>query len=237
MNISYRIPEDCDPLVKEGEKIDFKTFIISKKIDKDLEINVAEHLDIDSKNIFRYLKKLVGEKINKDDVLAEKKGFFSTSKTVSPVDGIIKEVDHHKGIIIITTSSKDKNKILSPFIGEVEKINKNNLQIKVGKGEEFSVKNASADFGGEVVYFEKDHAFNWTELTDKVMISEKINSFLQVKTEALGIKGFVTSEKLSEKTEVNYAFMKSDEDLKKIKKSHFSYCTVISQSDKIYFYQ
>lgn len=237
MLISYQIPENCEPLLKEGDQIDFQTPFINKKNDQDMEINIAEHLGINPKNIFRYLKKLVGEKVSSEDVLAEKKGFFSTRKIVAPVEGIIKEVDHHKGIIIITTLSKNKSKILSPFKGEVEKINKDNLQIKVGKGEEFSVKKSSSDFGGEVIYFEKGRILNSTDLANKIMVSEKIDSFSQVKIEALGIRGFVIFEKLLEKTEVDYAFIKSDEDFKKIKKFHFPYCTVISQFDKIYFYQ
>lgn len=236
MTITYSFPSNIVCLVKEGYKVDFQTPLLEKKVEKELEINIATELGIDPKNIFRYLKKLVGEKIEKNDLLGQKKGLFSTKKLFSPETGIIKEIDHHKGILIITVG-KDKNKILSPLKGEVEKVNKDSLQIKVDKGEEFAVKNVTDDFGNEVLYFEASSSYDSVNLSQKIIFINKINSYLQVKTEALGIMGYVTLEKLPEKTDVHSAIIKNLEDFKKIKKLSYPYCTVIAESAKIYFYQ
>ncbi|MFH0979446.1 MAG: hypothetical protein V1803_00645 [Candidatus Roizmanbacteria bacterium] len=237
MIIRYQLPSNTVCLVKEGSKVDFQTPLLEKKVEKELEINVATELGIDPKNIFRYLKKLVGEKVEKDNLLGEKKGLFSTKKLFSPETGIIKEVDHHRGTLILITAGKDKNKILSPLKGEVEKVNKDSLQIKVDKGEEFTVKNLTIDFGGEVIYFEPSSSYDSAYLSQKIIFIDKINSYLQVKTEALGIRGYVTLEKLPEKTDVHSVIIKNLDDFKKIKKLSYSYCTVIAQSAKIYFYQ
>lgn len=237
MIINYRFPSNTVCLLKEGSEIDFQTPLFEKKVEKELEVNIATELDIDPKNVFRYLKKLVGEKVEKDNLLGEKKGLFSTKKLFSPETGIIKEIDHHRGILIIITAGKDKNKILSPLKGEVEKVNKDSLQIKVDKGEEFSVKNATADFGGEVLYFEPSSSYNSADLSQKIIFIDKINSYLQVKTEALGIMGYVTLEKLPEETDIHSVTVKNLDDFKKIKKLSYHYCTVNAQSAKIYFYQ
>jgi len=237
MIITYSFPSDTVCLLKEGSKVDFQTFLLEKKIGKELEINIATELGIEPENIFRHLKKLVGEKVVKDDLLGEKKGLLSTKKFSSPETGIIKEIDHHKGILIIATTSKEKNKILSPFKGEVEKVNKESLQIKINKGEGFPVKNVAADFGGEVLYFESSSSYSPADLSQKIIFTDKINSYLQVKTEALGIKGYVTLEKLPEKPDSYFANLKNIDDFKKIKKLNYPYCTVMVQSAKIYFYQ
>jgi hypothetical protein len=237
MIITFKIPDRSYCLLKLGQKVDFQTPFIEKKTAKDLEIDVANQLRINPKNIFRYLKKLVGDKVEKNEVLAEKKGLLTTIRSYSQQSGIIKEIDHNRGMIIIESTTSEKNKILSPFIGEVEKINKEELHIRLNKAEEFSTKNVDADFGGKTVYFDHSKNYNSLELSEKIIITDKIDSFFQIKAEALGIKGLVTYEKLEEQTELKTAILKNIEDLKKIKKLSFPYCTVISQSAKIYFYQ
>jgi len=237
MTIHYSIPKDTVCLVKERAKIDFQTPLLEKKTVKELEINVVQKLDVDPKNIFRHIKKLVGEKVEKDDLLAEKKGLFSTKKFFSPTGGVIREIDHNLGIIIISTTGKEKNKILSPFKGEVEKVSKDSLQIKIGKGEEFVVKNPSSDFGGEVIYFDPSSTQSVSEVSKKIVLTDNITSYLQVKTEAMGAKGFVTLDKLPEKTDLPSASLKNPEDFKKIRKLDYPYCTIAVQSAKIYFYQ
>jgi len=237
MTITYNLPDETVILVKEGFKVDFQTLLLEKKVGKDLEINISKELDIDPKNIFRHLKKLVGEKIDKGSLLAEKKDCFSTKKFFSPESGIVKEIDHNKGILVISTVGKEKNKILSPFKGEIEKVDKYSLQIKINKGEEFPVKNPSSDFGGEVIYFDPSLTQSALELSKKIILTDHITSYIQVKTEAMGAKGFVTLEKLPEKTDVFTTTIKNLEDFKKIVKLGYPYCTVIAQSAKIYFYQ
>jgi len=238
MIINFSIPDDAHILVKQDSKLDFNTPLFEKKINKELTINIAKDLEINPKNIFRHLVKLVGEQISKGDLIALKKGVFFTKKSVSPYDGIIKEIDHHQGLLIIELIDKKKKQVLSPFIGQVTKVTKNSLEINLGKAQEFPLKKATADFGAEVLYLDSDSPTDLSAINteNKIIFGEKISSFIQTKAEALGVKGFVTIQQLPEGTDLDFALIKNIDDFKKIMKNKFPHCSVTAKSDNIYFY-
>lgn len=236
MLISLSIPKDSVVLVNKDQKLDFQSPVFEKNIEKDLSINISEKLGINPKNIFRYMKKLVGAEIKKDEILAEKTGVFSSTKVLSPQEGLIREIDHNLGLVILTSKSIDKNKIFSPIKGLVEKVGKQDIEIKVVKGIEIEGKNNSFDFGGEIFYFDPERFTSAADISGRIIVAEKIQSFMQTKIEALGAKGFVTVEKLIEETDLPFAVIKDLSDFKKIKKSDFPYCASIASSDNIYFY-
>ncbi len=237
MTITYPFPFNAVCLVKEGNKINFDTPLFEKKINQNISLNISRELEINPKNIFRNLKKLVGEKVKKGDIIASKKGLFTSKKVRCPDDGIIKEIDHHQGILIIETADKKKSQVLSPFKGEVEKVNKDSLVVNLSKAQEFSLKKASQDFGGEVFYFTPSSELSTNDVLKKIIFCEHISSYLQVKSEALGALGYVTSQELPENTKSFTSLVKNEEDIKKIHKLKHPYCTIISKSAKIYFYQ
>lgn len=237
MIISYPIPDDSSLLVKDGDKLDFNSPLFEKKTTKQISIDVAKELDINPKNIFRHLNKLVGEKIEKGKTIAVKNNLFSTNKVHSPEEGIIKEIDHNRGVVTIETSDKKKNKLFSPFKGEVEKVEKHLIKIHLSKAEEFDIKKASSDFGGEVFYLNPKSQFSSDEISNKIIFSENVTPFIEIKTEALGVKGYITFQPLTETTESSTAILKNIEDYKKILKLNYTYCTIIAKSAKIYFYR
>lgn len=238
MVVDYPIPNDAHVLVKADQKLDFDTPFLEKKINKETAINIAKELGINPKNIFRYLMKLVGESIGKGDTIALKKGIFFTKRAVSPYDGIIKEVDHNLGLLVVELVDKKKKQILSPFKGEVVKASKNQIEINLGKDQEFSLKKSSSDFGGKVIYLDRDSSNDLSadNAEDNIIFCEKISPFTQTKAEALGTKGFVTLQELPQPTDANFALLKNIDDVKKILKNEFLYCSIIAKSDKIYFY-
>ncbi|MBI5127082.1 hypothetical protein HZA76_01340 [Candidatus Roizmanbacteria bacterium] len=237
MVITYNILPGNVCLVKAGSNVDFETPLFEKRIHQDLEVNVSSVLEINPKSIFRYLKKLVGEKVNKGDVIAINKGLFTNRKVRSPENGIIKEIDHNQGKLIIETEDKKKGQTLSPFKGEIEKITKESLTINVSKAQEFSLKKAGEDFGGEVFYLNSLSSLSTTEVSKKIIFCEQLSPYLQVKSEALGVKGYITLQELPENTKAFFAQVKNAEDVKKIEKLKYHYCTIVSKSAKIYFYQ
>lgn len=239
MIIDLPIPENSNVLVKKGDKINFDNYLFDSNFSEKIKINIADELKIKPEKIFHYLKKLVGEEVKKDDILAYKNNFLSSKKILSPTDGIIKEINHNQGILIIEKKSQEKSKIVSFVKGTVESIEKNFIKIKLNKAQSFSLKNKSdVNFGGEIFLFNSSLFFQIKNenIENKIIIAEKLSSFEQIKLEALGAKGFVTLESLTEKTNVPYLRLKNIDDIKKILKNNFSYCTVIENSDKIYFY-
>lgn len=239
MIIKLPIPENIHLLIKKDEEVDFKTPLFEDVSFEKTKINISEKLKIKPEKIFHYLKKFVGEKIKKNEVIAEKKGLFFDKKIISPTDGIIEEINHHDGTVIIKIKSDKKSLYFSPIKGKIVSIAKDFLEIKVKKGEFFLLKEKSKKtLGGEFFYFESSLFFKTKSenVENKIIIAEKLSSFEQTKFEALGSVGFLTIESLPQKTELISLRLKNIEDLNKIKNNNFLYFLVLKNFDKIYLY-
>lgn len=239
MIISIFIPEDSRCFLKIGDKIDFGKVFLEKKINQQTDILISKQLNIVPKNIFRYLKKLVGDEVKKDEVIAVKKDLFNEKKILSPFDGLIKEIDHEQGKITLTINEKTKKTFTAFFKGEVVDLKKDHFNLEIGKGDAFDLKKTELSFGGETLYLREKDISNLNSLTvnKKIIVTESISPFVQSKIEALGAIGIITSIKPSETTAIPTSQIKNSNDLKKIFANKFSYCFIDKQSCKIYFYQ
>lgn len=236
IRISYPLSQNC--LLKQGQKVDFNTPYLEKKVFFEVEIPVAKKLEISGDHIFRYLKKFIGENISKGEVLACKKGIFRDRKIISDYDGIVKEINHEKGCIIISAKEEKTDTIKAYFKGEVLEIKKGEVLLKVKKGKEFPLKSSKSNFGGEVFYLEeKDFYLVSDQLLNKILVSRQISSYLQIKLETLGITGFVLLKQLPERSQLNFAQLKNIDDIKKIRELNLPYCLVNKENGTIFFYQ
>ncbi len=239
MVITINIPENARCLLKENQKVDFGIPYLEGKTESKVEIQVAKKLDIDSSKIFHYLKKLVGEKIKKGETLALKKSLFSTNRVKSEFDGVIQEINHNDGVVVLTTEVGDDKTFEAFFKGKVKKVEKGEIKIETGAVEEFRLNAATSDFGGGA-YYPKGSVANLTstDVSNNVMVAESVDSFTQVKAEALGVKGFVTIKKIEDQTEgIEYAQLKNIADMEKIKKHDYPYCLIDKKNSKIVFYK
>lgn len=237
MLISIPIFADGHCLLKENQLVDFSTPFLKKKSEEEVNMPVAKNLGVPSEKIFRYLKKFVGESIEKGEVIAINKTFFSTMKVISKYSGQIKEINHFDGSISISVKSNVGNVINAYFKGKVNKIKKSEVLIEVDEGEQFSGKNINRDFGGKVFYSNNNSDFLSDNLFNSVVVCDNIVSYLKAKAEALGCQGFLTLSKLTEGSETAIGQFAHINDYKKAIKSKFPYCTIISASSKIYFYK
>jgi len=239
MNIRIIIPENIRCILKNGDKIKIGDPFLEKKVSKKVDILISKDLEIQPKKIFRYLKKFVGDTVKKDEVLAIKRDFFIEKKVLSPNDGIVKEVDHDQGKIILSVEETDKKIISAYFQGEVLKINHDYLEVSVKNGSGYQIKKVPLNFGGEVFYLDGQNAYELTGsmVKNKIVVAGEISNLAQSKIEALGGLGLVLAETLTEETSTNTVQLKNAEDLIKIKDKKLPYCFVDHQSSKIYFYE
>lgn len=224
-------------LLKEGQVVDFGTPFLQKKVEEEINISIAKNLNVSPQKIFHYLKKFVGESIDKDEVIAINKGIFTSKKIVSKYTGIIKEINHSDGSITVLSKTETENTVNSYFKGKIKSIKKNELAVEVGKGEQYVIKNIDQNFGGKTFYSDGISDFNSENIFNNIIICENITSYYKAKAEALGASGFLSLSKLSEGLGIPYAQLKNINDYKKIIKTKFTYCTVVSNSSTIYFYQ
>ena len=235
ITIPLSISDHC--LLKEGQEVDFETPFLQKKVEEEINVSIAKNLNIPSQKIFHYLKKFVGESIEKNEIIAINKGMFTTKKIVSKYSGLIKEINHSDGSITIMSKTKAENTVNSYFKGKVNKIKKNELSIEVSKGEQFPAKNVIQNFGGKAFYSEEKIDFNSENIFNSIVVCENVTSYYKTKAEALGCRGFLSLSKLNEEPGVPCAQFKNLNDYKKIIKIKFCYCTILSSSSAIYFYQ
>jgi hypothetical protein len=235
ITIPLSVSDNC--LLKEGQEVDFETPFLKKKTEEEVSISIAKNLNVSPQKIFHYLKKFVGESIEKNETIATNKGMFTTKKIVSKYSGLIKEINHFDGTITILSQEETENTVNSYFKGKVSKIKKNELSIEVSKGEQFPGKNIDQNFGGKTFYVDENLNFNSENVFNSVVVCENITSYYESKAEALGCHGFLSLSKLAEESEIPYAQFKNISDYKKIIKAKFSCCTILNSSGIIYFYQ
>src|SRR3989339_1649890 len=137
MLITIALTDSDRCLLKEDQEIDFDKPFLQKKVEEEINISIAKNLDVPPQKIFHYLKKFVGESVEKNDTLAINKGIFTTKKIISKYSGLIKEINHSDGSITILSKTETENTVNSYFKGKINKIKKNELSIEVNKGEEF----------------------------------------------------------------------------------------------------
>ncbi len=237
MIINIQIGEKSNYLIKEGDKVDFETPFREKFSQSTITIDIAKKLDIDPSKIFRYLKKLVGEEIKKNQIIASKHSLFNSIKLVSEYDGHIKEVNHNTGKITLNIDRNEKSIEKCFFKGKIKSIKDKEVKIEVNKGDEYSLKIVSTNFGGEALYLKNEDDLYSSNVSKKIIIVDSISDYFQTKAEALGARGFVTLIKLPDPTELNQALIKNIDDVKKITKNNYPYCIVNQQDSKIIFYQ
>lgn len=238
MNLIVTIPDNLKCLLKPGQIVDFDTPFLENNLLSEVTIQVAKKLHIPPDKIFNYLKKFVGDPIEKNEVIADKKGLIINYSVISDSKGIIKEINHQTGEIIISTYGKESSQINAYFKGEVVEVEKKQLKLKAQDIHEFSLKQTTSDFGGETLYL-KDSSIPIfaTQSLNKIMVSETITSYLLVKAEALGINGFVSLKNPPQDSSKVKAQIKNIDDFKKIFHLNLPYCLINKQYSKIYFYK
>ncbi len=237
MVVKIQIPQNVAVLVKDGQKVDFKTSLFKKSVKRNIKIPLAKILDIKPGKIFFSLKKVVGEEVHKGEVLAIKKGFWEEKKFYSEYDGILKEINHQDGYLVISGQTEEEESIISFFKGEIKGVEEGLLKVDIKAAKEFSLLASSQDFGGEVYYPKAQdiNTFKQEEIDSKVLLMKKIESFNQVRLEVIGALGFITLEPLSQKPSIHYATIKNARDWEEIVKTNLPYVVVSGSS--VYFYQ
>lgn len=238
MSIIITIPEDTKCLLKSGQAVDFLTPFLENKVISDIAIPVAKKLNIASDKIFNYLIKFVGDSVEKNDIIAEKKSLLGNTSIVSETKGIIKEINHNSGEMVISTSIAQKGHISAYFKGEVIDIEKKQLKLKAQEVREFTCKQTASDFGGETFYLQDTSKSIFApQMSNKIMITESITPYLLTKAEALGIKGFISLKNPPQDSNLAKVQIKNIDDFKKIFHLNLPYCLINKQYSKIYFYR
>jgi len=244
MILSVSIPADSDLLIKKGDMIEFGSPLYKGKITKDVKVPLANILKISSKKIFTVLKKFVGEEVKKGDVVAFHAGMFTRRRYVSEHDGVIREVNHSEGYLIIESDTEESLDQTAWFTGEVETIEKDNnnkslkIGLKVKETTTIDARHISENFGGKIIVLNGSsmQTISEEDIDDAVVVAEDLQSFEQVKLEALGARGIITSHPPKEEPSLPFAVLEKPEDIKKFHPAKLPYCLTDKHKGTIHTY-
>lgn len=238
MILTIPLPERGKPLIKVGQRIDFNTSLFEEKIHKEVKVYISQKIGVSPKKIFHHLKKLVGDTIQTGDLLAENKSFMAGSRYMSEHTGILKEINHIDGSILIEVSSTDRAVRKAFFTGEAVKIEDGSVQIKVASANEYEIKNAKDTYGGQALYVKNENdSYDEESVLGHVVVANTISGYHQTKMEALGAAGFATLHVLNEITSTPAVLFKQIKDFESAVKHHLPYCFIDGKTSKIVFYE
>jgi hypothetical protein len=247
MNITFTFPYNGELLIKEGDKVDFETPLYKQQSREEVIIHLAKMLNTSPNKIFQSLKKFVGEPVHKGEVVAEKSSFVTKKKYLSEYEGIMKEINHNQGTVTLEVDTELESTVYSFFAGEVVELKKSEKEgqklvkvtLKTKHMKQIELKEASALFGGKVVYCKNPEKAQLTEedVNFHIVVDDSIPSYEQIKYEALGARAFVTLHTLTEQTEAASAKMKNISDYEKLLEKPLPYCIVDKDENVIYFYE
>ncbi len=240
MTITFQVSPVTDKLlIKAGQEVDFKTPLIKQVYTTDAKVNITQKLQIPPQDIFIHLTKVVGDEIKKGEILAKKKTLLSEKTYASEHEGVVKEINHEEGSLLISTKVKKEDVRYAYFKGTVEEVKKNEVTLKVEKAKVFQAKDISEDFGGKVLFSEKSslERLNEEDIKNKVLFADTIKSYIRVKFEVMGILGLVTNQDIAEDSNIPQANLKTAVDLDEIRKLGYPYCLASKTNRLIYLYQ
>ncbi|MEJ5307609.1 MAG: hypothetical protein WHT27_04865 [candidate division WOR-3 bacterium] len=104
-----RLPLKGEVLVKVGDIVKADDIVARTELPGDVErLNLAGKLGVPPKEASSFLKVSIGEKIKKDQIIAESKGFFGLFKTSipSPIEGIVENYSDITGMLTLRKPPK-----------------------------------------------------------------------------------------------------------------------------------
>ncbi len=194
MIITLTLPKNAHLKAKKGEIINFGDPLYEIETCQEIIINIVDKLGIKPENIFRYVVKIIGEQVKKGELLAKKKELIRTKKIYSDYNGLIREINHQTGEVLLAVDINDQKIIRSNFKGVIDDIRKNQLKIKIENGKEFELKDINQNGGGEVFYFKEESFFfsiSEEQIENKIIVVENLKAHIEAKCEALDCSGFL----------------------------------------------
>ncbi len=194
------LPADGTVFVKVGDKVAPADIIAETLISKGFRLfNVADILGVPADEVPKYLKKEIGAKVYKDEVLAERKQYLGaiTRQFVVPCDGVLENLNGLNGQLTIRFLP-ERLRLVAGFYGEVTEIMDNrNIKIRtqvhvikanmgVGTKREGVIKILTV-FGGTVKAIDMD-----VDSAKKVIVAGGlISRDLIQKSIVLGVRGII----------------------------------------------
>lgn len=183
-------------MVKEADRITAKTQLAKFSTTAETQIiHLAKLLNIANSKIPDYLRKKIGEKISAGEVIAIKKGFFSSSVVKSPIEGKLVGLDLAKGTISLVKYEKvAREDLVCPVSGKIITVGKSALEIETNSPIFKAVKGEGPDVAGDLKYIVGDDLAAWDvhdDVEESVVLCRSVKEATLIKLQVIGAKGLI----------------------------------------------
>jgi len=182
--------------VKLGDKLEAGDIIAEAQISKSAKLNISELLHIKPDKLANHLLVKEGNAVRAGQLIAQKKGVFSSTTIKSPVSGAI-SLSSELGSILIQPQDKLSSTIC-PCTAIVEEadsssviINSDKLVIagSLGAG---SALGELRELGPDVDFYDVDDKFR-----GKIVVTTNLKSAVLAKMKALGVQGVIVDTSIN----------------------------------------
>ncbi len=238
MKVPVKIPQSSEMLIEAGQRVDFTTPLLKRRGKKTIQIPIAEIMRFSPDKIFLKLKKTIGDRITQGDLLAEDKSMFGSKRYLSQIDGILKEINHVEGSLIVEQNSEDSDMLHCFFTGEVEAIYDGYLDLKVKNAHKAETAEPIDYIGAELFYNSNDGSSMIVEddINGKCIVTEDLNPMDHSKIEALGALGIISVRKIPSMA-LTQIILHKPEDFETILSKRYPFVIVGPEENTLYFYE
>lgn len=237
MKIKVKLPEKSKIVVEHGQKVDFNTPLAHTAQKRMIFIPIAEMMNFQPQQIFRYIKHAIGDQVHKGDILAENTSFFSTRQYLSEVSGVLREIKHDSGIIAIEQNQEENTTMNCFFIGEVDGIYDGYLELKVEDVHTTKLQEEAPYFGALIYYLDPSITYSDEDLEGVCVFAPEFNELDSIKMEALGAQGLITRTKFSSNGLLHQIILQDEKDFDHIKKKGYPYVLIGHEPMTVIFYK
>ncbi len=222
----------------DHQRVDLQTILAHTTQSEGFRLQVAQELGIPNDKIFLHMSKIVGDTVESNEILATRKSAFGSKQIASPLRGIIKEIDHETGSLVIETSTSTSNVLLSWFVGKIERSTDDSVTLAVQRAEQRAVKDVTTDFGGTILTIKEEQLRELTEeqVADAVIFVPTLHPAEMVRLDVLGARGIVTRDNMKEKDDIASAQLATPSDWDTLTMNEFTHCIVDKKNSTMYLY-
>ncbi len=237
MKISIPYPEGVKILVRDNQHVNFSSPFYTNKTPHKTIIPLAETLKFQPERIFIALKKVIGDRIRKGELLAEHKAFFSTKHYIANVDGILVDIDHTKGSITIQLDTESDQTVPCYFDGIITSISDDHIELEVGNARMCElVESAPSALGGAVYYLGTGAELSDEAIENHIIVAANIDPLTAIKLSTFGAKCVVTNSKKSIPDGIRMCYLAHPDDFSHVIQTRYPFCVTAHDRSQLYFY-
>ncbi len=238
MKVPVKIPQNADILIQTGQNVDFNTPFYQKKGRKKLEVPLARSLNFNPEKIFMILKKVIGDTVKKGELLAENKAFLSTKQYFAESDGVISEVNHNTGTLVLEIDTDDNHVMNCFFTGAVDAIHEDHIEIGVKHMKKFEIMEPAKEYSGaQVFYLQHQAQCAEEDVENHFVCTSIIDPLAHIKIEAFGAHAYITDTKKDVHGTIKQLVLLNPEDFQDINEHKYPYCIIGLDNNSIYLYE